>query len=433
MVRLSRLTLPLVLSLSFVVLSLASRACGAERPNLVLLLADDIAWTDYGFMGHSAIRTPRLDQLARESLLFTRGYVPTSLCRASLMSLVTGRYPHEHGVTGNDPPKGTDRTLMLAQIRRNPSLPRQLAGPAGSSNGYLSFQAGKWWEGRFTEGGFTHGMTHGDPAKSGRHGDEGLKIGRQGLEPIRKFLDETQGRPFFLWYAPMLPHQPHNPPERLLAKYQATSPTPHIAKYHAMCEWFDETCGQLLDELDRRNLRDNTLVVYLADNGWIQEPEQAKFAPRSKRSPYDGGLRTPIMIRWPGHVAARRDESSLVSSLDVVPTFLAAAGVPADPSQRGVNLAQAPEKLAEGLKRPGVFGAIFEHDQPNLDDSAAGLLYRWCVADDWKLIVPRGAGPSELYRITADPFERENLLEREPQQRKRLSDLLDAWWREASP
>src|SRR6187455_2242409 len=88
----------------------ALAACAADpprRPNVVVVLADDIAWTDYGFMGHETIRTPHLDRLASESLVFTRGYVPTSLCRPSLLSLITGLYPHQHLVTGNDPPEGT--------------------------------------------------------------------------------------------------------------------------------------------------------------------------------------------------------------------------------------------------------------------------------------------------------------------------------------
>src|SRR3954465_13932008 len=83
-------------------------SCATERPNVVIILADDIAWTDYSFMGHDTIRTPHLDRLARESMVFTRGYVPTSLCRPSLMSLISGLYPHQHLLTGNDPPKGID-------------------------------------------------------------------------------------------------------------------------------------------------------------------------------------------------------------------------------------------------------------------------------------------------------------------------------------
>src|SRR3954469_18830407 len=96
----------------------AGRAFSAEKPpNVVMILGDDQAWTDFSFMGHPVIRTPHLDKLASQSLVFTRGYVPTSLCRASLATIVTGLYPHQHALTSNDPPKGTDRTLMLKHIQ----------------------------------------------------------------------------------------------------------------------------------------------------------------------------------------------------------------------------------------------------------------------------------------------------------------------------
>jgi uncharacterized sulfatase len=168
----------------FLVVLLAGSTALAKPPNVVLILSDDQAWTDYGFTGHKEIETPNLDRLARQSVVFTRGYVPMSLCRPSLMSLITGRYPHEHGITGNDPPKGADRAQMLKFVERAQTLPKLLG-----KRDYLSMQAGKWWEGNYRLGGFTHGMTHGDPARGGRHGDEGLKIGREGLQPIFDFLD----------------------------------------------------------------------------------------------------------------------------------------------------------------------------------------------------------------------------------------------------
>ena len=200
---------------------------------------------------------------------------------------------------------------LIGNFDRVPTLPRMLAAKE-----YISFQTGKWWGGDFRHGGFTAGMSHGDPQRGGRHGDDGLKIGRQTMQPIFDFVASAlkADKPFFLWYAPMLPHQPHNPPERLLRKYRADAPTLEVAKYWAMCEWFDETCGQLLDFLDARKIADNTMVIYLADNGWIQDPNANAYAPKSKQSQYDGGLRTPIVIRWPGKVRPRQSESSRAQS-----------------------------------------------------------------------------------------------------------------------
>ena len=187
----------------------ASSSADAGPPNVVLIIGDDQAWTDFGFMGHPVIKTPHLDRLAAQSALFPRGYVPTSLCRPSLATLLSGLYPHQHKICGNDPKPGVDRGVLLKHVERIPKLPALLG-----SNGYVSHQSGKWWEGNFALGGFTAGMTHGDPKRGGRHGDDGLRIGRQGMQPVFDFIDASAGKPFFLWYAPFLPHAPHNPPQR---------------------------------------------------------------------------------------------------------------------------------------------------------------------------------------------------------------------------
>ncbi|MGL6094259.1 MAG: sulfatase-like hydrolase/transferase, partial [Fimbriiglobus sp.] len=339
----------------------AAAPAPAAPPNVVLILGDDQGWKDYGFLGGSHVRTPHLDKLAAESLVFPRGYVPTSLCRASLATVITGLYPHQHKITSNDPPvRSKPETLklraeMVAEFEKSPDLPK-LLGKAG----YVSHQSGKWWEGNACRcGGFTDGMTHGDPAKGGRHGDLGLTIGRDGLKPVTDFLDTAKkdGKPFFVWYAPMMPHQPHTPPDRLLAKYRDKAPTLNVAKYWAMCEWFDETVGDVLAALDTRGMRENTIVVYLHDNGWIQDPEKPAFAAKSKRSPYDGGIRTPILVRWPGKVSPGRSDA-LTSSIDVAPTVLAAVGLKPTADMPGVNLLDADAVR----KRPAVFGEIFEHN-----------------------------------------------------------------------
>ena len=410
-----------IVVVSLLFLLLLSARLPAAPPNVVILLSDDQAWGDYGFLGHPHIQTPHLDKLAAQSVVFTRGYTPTSLCRASLMTLITGQYPHQHLITGNDPPKGTDRREMLQHVRRTPTLPKLLAQQA-----YVSFQSGKWWEGNPAVGGFTAGMTHGDPARGGRHGDEGLKIGRQGLQPIYNFLEANKGKPFFLWYAPMLPHQPHNPPERLLAKYRDKTDSLFIAKYWANCEWWDETCGELLGYLDQQGLAENTLVVYVTDNGWIQTPTANAFAPRSKRSPYEGGVRTPIMLRWPGRLATQRDERTLVSTIDLAPTILAACGSSPTKQMRGVNLLD----VATG-KTPGhdaVFGEIYAHDVVQIDRAEPGLEHRWCIAGNWKLIESADRKTRELYHVSADPREEQNLAAAEPQRVQALSARISSAW-----
>lgn len=410
-----------LLACVFAVAWLTSPALAQKpKPNVVLIVADDQAWTDLGFMGHDVVRTPHLDKLSKESATFVNGYVPTSLCRASLATLLTGQFAHQHQICCNDPPDGVDRKRMHPFIQKAPALPR-LLGEAG----YVSLQTGKFWEGHHQNAGFTDGMT-----TKGRHGDDGLIIGRKTMKPIYDFVEKSKGKPFFVWYAPMMPHEPHNPPERLLKKYTAKDRHPKVAKYYAMIEWFDETVGELLGYLDKNDLRKNTLVVFVIDNGWIQETGKKKttrgwFAPKSKMSPYDGGLRTPVMLRWPGHTKAGR-YTDLVSTIDLAPTILSAAGVAVPKQMHGLSLLDAAAGKGP-LKRDAVFGEIFEHTAIDLDRPAVNLTHRWVRRGDWKLIVPVKGQP-ELYDLKSDPFEKTNLAEKEPERVKRLTTVLDAWW-----
>jgi uncharacterized sulfatase len=433
------LEMPTMTMLCCVLALCTADAPADERPNIVLIISDDQAWTDYGFMGHGQVRTPHLDRLAAASRVFPRGYVPASLCCPSLASILTGRYPHQHRIVSNDPPMPADlrgvaryaspqfregRERMNAIIAAQPTLPRLLA-----ESGYVCLQAGKWWQGHYSRGGFTHGMTRGDESRGGRHGDDGLAIGRQTMQPIYDFIADAQreSKPFFVWYAPMLPHQPHNPPDRLLARYRDQSESPHVTKYWAMIEWFDETCGQLLDYLDDRKLAENTIVVYVADNGWIQSPHAAAYAVRSKQSPYDGGLRTPIMVRWPGRVKPVRS-AALASSIDIVPTLLHATGVDLPDGMPGVDLLND----AAVTERDAVFGGCFTHDAIDLDAPAKGLRWRWGVVGDWKLIVPNPAreptGRIELYNVATDRHETQNLAATDPTRVADLTRRIDAWW-----
>ena len=412
-------------------------ALAAAPPNIVLILSDDHGWRDYGFMGRPEVRTPRIDRLAGEGLLFTRGYVPTSLCRPSLASIMTGLYPHRHLITGNDPPGNArdakNRAAMVEIFRKA----KTIVGELGAA-GYVSHQSGKWWEGECTCCGFTECMSHGDVARGGRHGDVGLEIGRKTMQPVFDFIDRAEGKPFLLWYAPMMPHTPHNPPARLLEKY-AGRPAAE-AKYLAMIEWFDETVGQLVDYVEKKGLAENTLFVYVADNGWVQlEGQQPLYATRAKLSPYDAGLRTPIFFRWKGRIAPRRDDVSLVSSLDIAPTVLAAAGRKAPAEWTGANLLQgAPKGRA-------AYGATFAHTSVDIARPAANVKYRWMVKGNWKLIAPYEPNLAvpiwegqpqtvwgktvELYDLVADPGEKTDLAGKRPEVVRSLLRDLDRWWR----
>lgn len=443
--------LPAIAAIVFIAISClgipvkAAEAENSNRPNVVLIISDDQAWTDYGFMGHDVIETPHLDALARRSAVFKRGYVPTALCRPSLATLLTGHYASTHQVTGNDPsPKYAAKDSELYQQRCAELIAKtdtfDLLPQVLGREGYLSHQSGKLWEGSYARCGFTHGMTRGFPEPGGRHGDDGLRIGREGLQPITDFLDvaQQQQKPFFLWYAPFLPHTPHNPPQRLLDKYTAKVDSPSVAKYYAMCEWFDETCGDLIGEIDRRGMTNDTLFVYVCDNGWIQNPQSGSFADRSKQSANEGGVRTPIMYSWPGKISPQeRDE--LATSLDIYPTILAAAGAEVPDNLPGLNLL-APLSNTTPIPRDHIFGEGFAHDIADLNAPARSLLYQWVIRDNHKLLLrrdgetnryssrhPKTTPEVQLFDLSADPTEDDNLAAKMPALVDELTDMIDQW------
>ncbi len=426
-----------------------------SKTNIVLIISDDQAWADYGFMGHPDIKTPHLDRLAANSLRFDRGYVATPLCRPSLASMVTGRFPAENGITANDVTGGMfvinekGKTVLLRgkrepldkpvreRFHQLPSFVRRL-----TESGYLTHQSGKWWEGSYGDGGFTHGMTEGE-----RHGDKGLTIGRKGMQPVEQFIDHSleEEKPFFLWYAPFLPHTPHDPPDRLLRKYQTDGRALDVAKYYAMIEWFDETCGELMGMLRTKGIYENTVVIYICDNGWApasttgdwpREHAFKGFAMRSKVSPYENGIRTPILVSWPGTVEPER-VSGLAHSIDLFPTIAAIAGFEVPEDLSGINLLD----LETVRERQTIFGSMHASHNMTVGDPDDTLQYLWCIEDEWKLLV-RYQGkdtteykilhswdttPYRLFNLTDDPGEKNDLAVARPDIVERLRKKIEDW------
>ncbi|MEI6525054.1 MAG: sulfatase-like hydrolase/transferase [Planctomycetota bacterium] len=408
------------------------------RPNVVLIVSDDQAWSDYGFMGHPHLKTPNLDRLASESLTFRRGYVPSSLCCPSLATILTGRFPHQHKITSNDPPVvpglagknfqeseafQAGRERMNQHMQAVATLPGVL-----KDNGYLTLQTGKFWQGQYSHGGFTHGMTRGD-----RHGDDGLRIGRNTMKPIEEFIDAAgqEKKPWMIWYAPMLPHDPHNAPAKYLERTKPLAPSETVAKYWANVEWFDQTVGDLMSILESRALSQNTIVLYVTDNGWIQDPANSRYAPKSKQSPYEGGVRTPIMVRWIGKVAPGESQD-LAHSIDLMPTILKALGVGLPEGLPGIDLLDPQATAARKI----IFGECFTHNAINLDVPKENLRWRWAIQGRWKLIIPNPSiekeGVLELYDLDADPTEERNLAKFNRQLVEDLGEEIDKWWPECS-
>lgn len=445
-----------------------------RQPNIVMIIADDQTYRDFGFMGNSQVQTPNIDRLASQSANYVNAYVPTSVCSPSLATLLTGLYPHQHGIHYNHPPPGHSafnrmtsreeyervRSLGFDLIQAVDTLPRLLA-----DQGYRCLQTGKFWEGNYRNAGFTDGMTifkpvpglkfggnrklaNGELAAHG-NGDWGLRIGRETMQPIYKFISECKSKqqPFLVWYAPYLPHQPHDSPKKYYDLYSGKKDVPeHTVPYYASCSQFDDTVGQLVDNVEKQGLAEDTIFVFVIDNGWTPSERREKKRPQefahtkaSKRSPFEDGLRTPILIRWDGVVKASRHEE-LVNSVDIVPTLLSAVGMKESAkAMPGVDLlpsAKGQEKL-NGER--AVFGEIYPGDASSLKHPERDIAYRWVRQGDYKLIVPHAKGGKAwgdylsqpaLFDLVKDAGEAKNLIGKNEAKAKakHLQQLLDAWW-----
>ncbi|MCU0795052.1 MAG: sulfatase-like hydrolase/transferase [Akkermansiaceae bacterium] len=455
------------------------------NPNIIFMLGDDQGWYDYGFMqrpgvdkpaidmlpsARQIVKTPALDRLADEGLAYTHGYT-APVCRPTLMSIITGTYLHQHWIVGNDIVnfRGAgntrlDDTALEARILSFNPLPRTLA----TQLGYTSFQTGKWWEGDFANGGFTHGDTRDSiaiatrpPQWAGnapsyiraRQGDWGLMTGRvdyvnsivnpphpipyaNTVKTATDFIttQASAGQPFFLWYSPYLPHDPFDPPAGLLSQYTALGLNDADAKYYANIERLDGGIDAILDHLDATGIADNTIIIYICDNGrQLNTPLTA-----GKLSPYDSGTRTPILVRWPDHIKPGgaiepQIVRTPVNMVDMVPTILDAVGLPASPEMQGVSLLD-PAAVAA---RDTVFGSDHHVEilSTSFSNPTESLENRWAVRDGWKLIL-NSSGPtvtSQLFHLyngstPVDPHETTNLAASQPQLVNELTMAIVNWY-----
>ena len=419
---------------SFVLLFFLS--CAEDKqstPNIVLIIGDDHGWPYYGFMGNEYVETPVLDQLADSGFVFTNGHVTSSVCRPSLRTLLTGLYPLQfdnyldsmksrfknEDTTLNDLEKGLGLVKFEHSIIRNfHTLPKML-----KQKSYSSFEGGKYWEGTYKMGGFDDGMSNrfGDELFKDYHlllamaGGDGLKFARETQKPLYDFIDSLDNQPFFIWYAPMLPHTPFNPPEDLLALYKNKDISESAKVYYAMCTWFDRSLGEFIKYLERKNLLENTILIYVNDNGWQQDPYDdytgsLEFStlggPRGKKSLYDFGFRTPIIISYKWLKRKGERYSGIVSTTDLFTTILDYAGV------------NKPNYLPGSSLRPVVNGSDFHRDKiihyiknprvpgdPWANDST-GYSYR---TNRWHFLWVPERDFMELYDVKKDPYEKNEL------------------------
>ncbi|MBW3598735.1 MAG: sulfatase [Planctomycetes bacterium] len=420
-------------------LAIASAAqADSSRPNIILLISDDHDYEHFGFMGHPIAHTPTIDRLARQGTVFTTAHLPMSRCHPTLASLLSGRHPHQSGVYYNFKGPPLDETNSL------PLLLKQA--------GYLTYCEGKYWEGDPRRMGFTHGA-----------GKTAGSFVRKGQEALFEFLENAGEQPFFVWWAPMLPHTPHNPPQRHLKKFDATKfPIPDylapeqreefLKKEHlsyAMEAWMDEGAGQLLARLEELGKDENTLIVFVIDNGWCNGLV-------SKGSPREKGVRTPVVFHWPGKAPKGKSSDALISTIDVTPTILDYAGVAVPDSYAGRSLRPMIEG-EEDLAREALFEAIYPAFATESGAAPENDIYALSMRDRrWKYTLylqdvrrsrngdylriqsiltgypTRDKGDEDLYDLQADPYEQHNLAA-DPGQQDRLTAMKAAalkWWRE---
>ncbi|VGO18737.1 sulfatase family protein [Pontiella sulfatireligans] len=283
-----------------------------SRPNFVYIIGDDISQEDFGCYGHPTIRTPNVDLLAATGMRFDNAYLSTSQCSPSRCSIITGRYPHNAG---------------------SPELyqyfgPEQVVFPELLKNaGYYTAQSGKWHLGKEPKRGFTFTKEK----KTGAGGEDFW---------VQVLQERPKDKPFFMWFAAHDAHRgwnpdkdgkPHTREEVVVPPYLYDCPEMRddLAKYYDEIQRFDRYIGLVVDELKKQGVYENTCIIVMADN--------ARAFPRCKVRLYDSGLKTPFVVNWPAKVKGGQVCESLVSSIDVAPSLIEAAGLKSPVNFQGVS------------------------------------------------------------------------------------------------
>ncbi|MCE9595214.1 MAG: sulfatase [Planctomycetes bacterium] len=413
---------------AFVVVAL-ERFAAAQAPrktNIVLIVADDLGYADLGVQGSKDVRTPNLDRLAEEGVRFTDAYVTAPLCAPSRAALLTGRYAQRFGLESNPgPERGAAPDYGIP--RDEPVLSERL-----KAAGFATGMFGKWHVGyprelRPTKRGFDEflgflsGSSRYFTAKARNpilRGDEPAKVDAYLTDAFASeavaFIDKRAEHPFFLYVPFNAVHNPLEVPDADLERF-AKIADPRRRQFAAMLAKLDDGVGAILKALEAHGLDENTLVIFLSDNGGATVETTSRNDPLrgTKAQMYEGGIRVPFLMRWKGKLTAGAVESRTISSLDVVPTALAAAGVAADTTKPldGVNLLPYLAGEREGKPHESLFWRMGH-------EGAARV-------GDWKLVL-RG-DEAELYDLSEDVAEKTDLAKRRPEILAKLRAAWTAW------
>lgn len=422
----------------------------AARPHILYINADDLGLMDVGY-NNANFRTPHIDRLAREGLTFTNAYAPAANCAPSRACVHSGQWGPRHGVyTVGNSERGRAETRKLIPIKNNQLLAPKFVtiAEALKAGGYRTIHLGKYHLGRDPlQDGFdvnVGGDESGSPA-GGYYSPWNKGSMKQWNEQVKKthridvfaseaigFMQSHHEEPMFIHFSPYLVHTPLTPVPEFVDHYRKRGIDP---VYGSMVEKIDEAIGKLLAELDDLKLSESTLVVFSSDNGGIAAVHSQKPLRGGKGSYYEGGVREPLVMRWPGKIAADTTCNELVNTLDFYPTFLEAAELQLPNSTRLDGVSLMPLMTATGQWEPVPqywhFPVYLQAYNGKRDD-ARDPLFRTrpgsaMRSGQWKLHEYFEDGMIELYDLENDPGERNNLAQKMPEQTAALHAQLVAW------
>lgn len=455
-----RLWLPLLLLLAGV----AVGAAPASPPNILFILVDDLGWTDVA-AGSDFYETPHLDRFMREGLRFTQAYANGPNCAPTRASLMSGLYTPRHGIyTVRSTARGDASEHRLATPENRTELAGNFRTLAESlrAGGYATFHGGKWHLGEgelgplargfdVNVGGYTAGAPPGAtyfapwPAPGVEHAPAGAHLGDYVTERAIEFIEQRRSKPFFAYVSFYDVHTPLQAKPELIRKYEeklarekaaGRNPTHNRAVYAAMIETLDTNVGRLLQTLKDTNQVENTLVIFTSDNGGFGGATSMRPLRGAKGMLYEGGIRVPLGMVWPGRIVPGSVCEVPVITLDFYPTLLELAGLPIDPAL-GLDGVSLRPLLAGGasLERDALywhFPAYLEGVPKNFADDAPKPGWRATPCSvirqgDWKLIEYFEDGSVELFNLADDIGERRNLAAAQPEKARALRAQLARW------
>jgi len=422
-----------------------------DKPNIVLILIDDLGWKDVGFMDSTYYETPNIDSLSKQGMVFTNAYSNAPNCAPTRASLLTGLYTPRHKIfTVNSSARGKSRFRKLIPTPNETNLDINIPTIAKvlKNDGYVSASIGKWHLGKNPEyspaahgfdlnvGGnhLGHPKSYFSPYKNKElsDGPAGEYLADRLTDEALNFIQANQSKPFFLYFTHYSVHTPLQAKKELIEKYKAKKANKFHKnpKYAAMIESMDESVGRVLRKLDKRHLTENTIVFFVSDNGGHGSITSQEPLRGSKGMLYEGGIRVPMIVRWPGKINPKTTCESPVITSDFFPTILEMCNIHKSTQINFDGESFIPLLLERGkLKRE----AIFWHFPAYLE-RYAGIKEPWrstpagaIRSGNWKLIEFFEDGKLELYNLKEDIGEKNNLADLMPDKVKELHQMLVSW------